>query len=173
MDPAQVLQMTWAGLVWKGSNMTSEAKLTKSRKKYSQSDIGKAAHKRYAKTEKGRVSRNKANQKYRNTLAGRAAVMCATKRLYCKKNNIPFDLTTGWYMDKLRKGCELTGIAFSYTTDAKVRPTSPSVDRISRDRGYLMNNCRMILYAVNMFRGAGTDGEMYYIAQALLSPTKF
>ncbi len=148
--------------------MTSKAKL-KANLKYSRTEGGKAAHKRYAQTQQGKASRSKANQKYRSTFAGRAAVMCATKRLYCKKHNLPFDLTTGWYMDKLRKGCELTGIAFSYTTDARVQPTSPSVDRINPDRGYLKSNCRMILYAVNMFKGAGTDDQMLYLAQALIA----
>ncbi len=147
--------------------MRTEAE-TKAQKKYRASSDGKAAHTRYAKTKKGKATRDRANKKYRSTLAGRASVMCATKRMQCKKQNIPFDLTTGWYMDKLRKGCELTGIAFSYPAGNKVHPTTPSVDRINPDRGYLKNNCRMILYAVNMFKGAGADDEMYYLAQSLL-----
>lgn len=42
------------------------------------------------------------------------------------------------------------------------------MDRIDSSKGYTQDNCRFILFAVNSFKGVGTDALMLEIAQALL-----
>ena len=68
--------------------------------------------------------------------------------------------------------CALTGIdlkeeAPEGATGAEWN--SPSMDRIDSKLGYTKNNCRIIIYCINAFRGNMTDDQMYELAKLLLA----
>ena len=84
---------------------------------------------------------------------------------------IPYDLDFEWGRVRWTRFCELTGFEFDTPekrTGHKNRMFFPCIDRIKPALGYVKNNCRIILWAVNMFKGDGSDADMYEIASALL-----
>lgn len=83
------------------------------------------------------------------------------------KKGFPFDLTREWCEQNWTGTCAITGLPFSFGTQ-KHFPFSPSVDRIKSDLGYTTNNCRFVLFAVNSFKGTGTDEDMLLIARAIV-----
>lgn len=103
-------------------------------------------------------------KKFRESLHGTAHYLYHTKRQECRKKAIPFDLTKEWYRGQLEKGCAVTDLPFRLTAQGKPNPYSPSVDRIDPSKGYLKNNCRLVLYGVNSLKGTGTDDDMWQIA---------
>jgi len=94
------------------------------------------------------------------------------KKVNCKNKNIPYNLDIDWYLKKLNLGCSLTGIPFDVdnTTGKKgpYSPYQPSIDRIEPDRGYLKENCRLILFCLNLFKMQFNDSHMFKIAEKLL-----
>jgi hypothetical protein len=78
-----------------------------------------------------------------------------------------YDLTLDWARARWTGKCELTGIEFDWSRGT-VHALSPSLDRIDSSVGYLQENCRFILQAVNAFKGAESDERMLSIARALL-----
>lgn len=66
------------------------------------------------------------------------------------------DIDIHWVMDRLERGtCELTGVPFVYETR---HPFMPSIDRIDRTQpGHMRDNCRMILWGLNAFKGAASE----------------
>lgn len=63
--------------------------------------------------------------------------------------------------------CALTGLPMTYSQG--LNPFSVSVDRIVPKKGYYKKNVRLICFAVNSLRGAGSDEAMYTIAEALVA----
>lgn len=66
-----------------------------------------------------------------------------------------FDLTLDWVVYEMERTgylCPLTGIKFdtSYKTVGRMRPFSPSIDRLDNSMGYLKSNCRIIISAMNV-----------------------
>lgn len=99
------------------------------------------------------------------------------KKTFCKKENIPFDLTSDWVLFKLNEiewKCELTGLPMKFNRKRNKNIKyeycwdSISVDRIIPENGYVKNNVRFILNQVNSFKNDGNDERMYMIARSLL-----
>jgi hypothetical protein len=83
-----------------------------------------------------------------------------------KKAGLEFDLTNEWASEVSDGRCCLSGIPFVAAT-GKPSPFSPSIDRIDQKRGYTKDNCRLVLWAVNRFRGEDTDEVLLHIAEAI------
>jgi hypothetical protein len=67
-----------------------------------------------------------------------------------KKGLPPCTLTEEWIQWQLDIGtCEISGIPFN-TKDSKRTWDSPSLDRIDSTKGYSPENCRMILWCLNL-----------------------
>lgn len=81
---------------------------------------------------------------------------------------LAFDLTREWCDQTYTGKCALTGLEFIIGTKHS-RPFSPSIDRIESSGGYTKDNCRFVLFAVNSFKGTGTDEDMLRIAKSLIS----
>lgn len=94
-------------------------------------------------------------------------------RLRANKKNIPFNLTLEWIEKRWTGKCELTGIEFDLAFGGTgPRRRSPSVDRIEPSKGYVIGNCRIVLFAVNALKGEGTDSEMMEIVERLSSASR-
>lgn len=76
-------------------------------------------------------------------------------------------LTNEWAEQRWTGKCELSRLEFVLQT-GKLSALSPSIDRIDSAKGYTPDNCRIICWALNRFRGNGTDAEMLVIAKALI-----
>ena len=86
-----------------------------------------------------------------------------------------FDLTLEWLEARLEGNCcEITGLSFQPHRDGVHwrNPYGPSLDRKDAKKGYTRENCRVILWALNM--GFSDWGETVYreIAQAYLNAPK-
>lgn len=86
------------------------------------------------------------------------------------KKNVSYTLTPAWAEERWTGVCELTGIPFNMGMPGKPGPRlySPSIDRIVPSLGYVEENCRFILWAINSFKGEGTDDDMLKIATCLV-----
>lgn len=87
-------------------------------------------------------------------------------KVSAKRLGLSFDLTPEWAKARWTGRCELSNLPFVRYSDGP-HPRSPSIDRIDSNLGYLQNNCRFVLCAINSLRLNGTDDEMYEIAAAL------
>lgn len=70
------------------------------------------------------------------------------------QRGLPFDLSMEEMMqvgENSRWRCALTKIAFSLDKKdgCKFRPFAPSLDRIDSSKGYSLDNCRLVCFAVN------------------------
>jgi hypothetical protein len=87
-----------------------------------------------------------------------------------KKANLPFSLTEEWAINRWTGHCEMTGLKFEIAQKGHKRSIwSPSIDRIAPTKGYTQDNCRFVLFGINSFKHAGTDEDIYRIAEALMA----
>jgi hypothetical protein len=84
------------------------------------------------------------------------------------KRGIPFELTAEWAANRWTGYCELSGIPFDLN-NSKSGFYSPSIDKIIPEKGYLPDNSRFVLLAVNTFKFNGTDADVYRTAEAILT----
>lgn len=87
------------------------------------------------------------------------------------KRGLPFTLTPEWAAERWTGRCEITDIPFNLTNFSPGF-YSPSIDRIDPKLGYVPDNCRFILLAVNSFKNTATDQDMYEVAKLLISRLK-
>lgn len=98
-------------------------------------------------------------------------MMIWNARTRAKKLGLACDLTEAWVRAKIEADrCELTNATFDLrpTSKFKHNPFSPSIDRIDCSRGYTMDNCRVVLTAMNLALNAFGELIFEYIAQAYL-----
>lgn len=94
------------------------------------------------------------------------------RRLYsgikyrCKKKNIPFNLEISDII--IPEFCPVLGTKLKFCTTAKsgmIDDSSPSIDRLIPDLGYVKNNIRVISWRANQLRCDGTSEEHLAIAK--------
>ena len=88
-----------------------------------------------------------------------------------RKKGFAFDLTREWCVQNWSGKCAVSGLPFQTGTQSHF-PFSVSIDRIRSNLGYIQTNCRFVLFAINSFKGTGTDEMMFQIANAILSHQK-
>lgn len=86
-----------------------------------------------------------------------------------RQQNLPYDLTKEWLEKRWKGVCELSGLPFAMEIGNGVSPYSPSIDKIVPAFGYVQNNCRVVLWAINTFKGKWDDDTMFKIARAMVS----
>ena len=75
--------------------------------------------------------------------------MHAERKYHSKKNNKKFELTFNDILDiysRQNGKCALTNITFGYVLN------KPSIDRIDSKKGYLRQNCQLVIYDVNRMK---------------------
>lgn len=87
-----------------------------------------------------------------------------------KQKGMDFDLTKEWVKARAEK-CELSGLPFRPEYDGVHgrNPFAPSVDRIDSSKGYTQDNCRVILYCLNMGLGQWGLEEVAPVWAAVLA----
>ena len=98
----------------------------------------------------------------------RAQTIYLSIKARSKKRRIKFDLTLDWLLGKLRAGvCEITGLPFSEKIQKPAHRYAPSVDRIDPKKGYVKDNCRVVLLMVNVIKRDYTDEEVAQVGLAI------
>jgi hypothetical protein len=93
-----------------------------------------------------------------------------SRQMDAKKRGLPFSLTDAWCATRWTGCCELTGLAFVKNPSGKgPHPFSCTIDKINPGLGYIPENSRFILHAVNCMKGSGSDEDVYAIAKALIA----
>ncbi len=113
----------------------------------------------------------RARLKYHSSIHGRSQRMFSSAAQRCQANGLEFSITIEWIKSKLEIGyCDLTGLHFQLAGNSQQyrNPYGPSLDRKNPKGGYTLDNCRMILWALNM--GFSDWGEDIYrtIAESYL-----
>lgn len=88
-----------------------------------------------------------------------------------RKRGHEVTITPEWMSERLSLGvCELTGIPFDTASlGNRCGPLAPSVDRRDSSKGYTPDNCRMILWGLNMALSEWGEGVYEQIARAYLA----
>ncbi len=91
-----------------------------------------------------------------------------------KMRKIPFELTADDVREMMlatNGQCQVTGIKFDmHKMDGmRVRPWSPSIDRIDSTKGYTKNNCRIICTAANLSINQWGDEVFYALASSVVA----
>jgi hypothetical protein len=101
-------------------------------------------------------------------LSKRAMCLVAAARIRARKKKIVFNLDAAdiaalqAVIDAGR--CELSGVPF--TLEGPRSATSPSLDRIEADKGYVRGNVRVICHALNAGLGDWGEAELRRIVTA-------
>lgn len=95
-------------------------------------------------------------------------------RWRCRRLGIPFDLTREWAEETYTGFCSVTGLPIILPTGRGEKyqrqgPFVPSLDRIDPKKGYTQENCRIVIWAYNRFKGTETDEEIVEIARAIVA----
>lgn len=90
-------------------------------------------------------------------------------RSRAKAHGKEFNLTHEWAASVWTGRCAITGHPFDMIRRMRHGGFnySPSIDRIDNSVGYTTDNCRFILFAVNIFKRAMSDEDMLKIADLL------
>lgn len=68
-----------------------------------------------------------------------------------RKKNLEFTLSREWVEMHLVVGfCELTSMPFVFTQGRRPHPHAPTIDRKSAELGYTVENCRVVLWCLNL-----------------------
>lgn len=94
-----------------------------------------------------------------------------------RKQQVPCTITREFVEAKYALGaCELTGIRFqrAQRPDCAYRahPYAPSLDKIVPALGYVPDNVRIVVFAINRAKSEYTDELLYELAEALLNHRK-
>lgn len=89
-------------------------------------------------------------------------------RWRAKKKGLEYALTHEWAAERWTGFCEVSGLPFRLgLREAGPKFFSPSIDRIAPAKGYVPDNCRFVLWAINSFKHDATDEDMMMVARAL------
>lgn len=113
---------------------------------------------------------------------GRYRRLFTKTRANAQQRDIYFGLTETeftWLVRRSRGRCELSGIHFDFGYDLAAmkgsrRPFAPSIDRIDSQRGYTVDNCRIICVIANYALGGWGLETLLLFARGLVersSPT--
>lgn len=92
-------------------------------------------------------------------------------RQRANKHNIPFNLTLEYLEElwKQQKGlCALSGIKMTFELKRGRTHTNLSIDKIDRNKGYIIGNIQLVCMACNQIKSDLTDNEVYYFCKKIV-----
>ncbi len=100
-------------------------------------------------------------------------------RSRAKKRGIPCDLTRDHIQAMIERQhgrCAVTGLEFDVELPCNrtmhMKPLRPSIDRIEPAKGYIVENCRIVCFALNAAFGQWGEDVFWKIAEAALAKRK-
>lgn len=131
-----------------------------------QGDAIRAKQAEWAATNRERLLRKNADRRR----SKRAMCLVAAARVRARKRSLTFDVPPH-EIERLQAvidagRCELSGVPL--TLDGGRTATSPSLDRIKPERGYVVGNLRIVCHALNAGMGDWGAEELRRIALAWL-----
>jgi len=142
---------------------SKERKKALSQRHYQQNREKMVARQKQYRIENPELWKQK-SRKHHNSISGRSKSLFNAALRRAEKRNYEIDIDLEWVMSRLEKGyCEITGIPFVFETrfNGHRNPYSPSLDRKDNSKGYTKENCRIILWALNM--GFADWGQEIYL----------
>lgn len=98
----------------------------------------------------------------RRTPKGRISRIIQETRSRCKKSGLPFDLTPEDL--SIPEVCPVLGIPIRLD-NSRISDTSPSLDRLIPEKGYVKGNVAVISQRANVIKNCGTAAEHEAIAR--------
>jgi hypothetical protein len=96
--------------------------------------------------------------------------MLVAARHRAKRAGVPFDLTVDDITIPAR--CPILGLRLSKSQTGRVQPTSPSLDRIVPERGYVRGNVVVVSSRANTLKRDATPAELRALAVYYTTNTK-
>jgi hypothetical protein len=103
-----------------------------------------------------------------------AAKLYSNAKANAKRRSLPFSLSLDWIVEALEGGtCAATGLPFDNVTrhSTRLRPLSPSLDRIKPRLGYVDSNCRVVCAAFNVAKADFGESMFRVLAEQYLART--
>lgn len=97
------------------------------------------------------------NKKYRNSEKGKKKMIFLRAMDRAKKNNLPFNLTEDDII--IPQFCPVLGIEIKLDNPYGLHESSPSIDRIIPEKGYVKGNIAIISMKANTMKNNGTLEE--------------
>jgi hypothetical protein len=125
-----------------------------------------------------RTQRDKQAEKLRQALYRQTSFansMLARCKAQAQKAGLDFDLDLNWFETNLKgKKCAVSGLDFVmpvYEPNARGKrgPWTPSVDRIDNSRGYVKENCRLVVWMYNLAKSNYEENEMHKLCDAVIN----
>lgn len=80
--------------------------------------------------------------------------------------NIELDINYNWMRSKCdQKNCEISNLLFD---NGKGVWYTQSIDRVNNDRGYTKDNCKVVLFGMNVGKGVSSYEDLYNISKAFI-----
>jgi len=92
-------------------------------------------------------------------------------RQRAKEKKWDFNLDKAWCEEEINKGCAATGLPFDLSVEGtyvKMNSYAPSIDRMDKNRGYIKDNCRMVIWAYNRTKAEFDDVTVYEILKVFV-----
>jgi hypothetical protein len=122
-----------------------------------QSPNHKENRKRYLEKHKDRLS-NEGKERYRCDTKHYIKYMISRAKARAKSKNIPFDLCFDDIV--IPEQCPILGIPFEVSNGKGPSPSSPSLDRIVPELGYVKDNIMVISMRANQIKTNATADEI-------------
>ena len=131
--------------------------------------------------EKVRADKQAYKEQHKGTIDYALRSLLAGAKSRAKINNLPFDLTLEWLETMVVSHCPITLQPLDWTKEQIVNgrhgPSSPSIDKIIPELGYVQSNCAIVSFRGNRIKSDGTIDEfrrmVQYMAAQQLRDTEF
>lgn len=90
-------------------------------------------------------------------------------RARARRAGLACTVTVDWVVERIKQGCELTGLPFELSHESRIKqrsPYAPSIDRIDCTQGYTKENCRLVVWAMNALLGSWGEDVALRVAVA-------
>lgn len=145
-----------------------KCKLIKSAKwKHQNPDKHAKANLQWGKNNKESRNATQARQRARDPKMYWARSVFQNARKRSQVKCIPFDLTVEYIYNLPEQSCPVFGTTFEFVGNGKIRPESPSLDRIVPEKGYVNGNVVIISAKANTIKQNANSDEIFKVARWL------
>lgn len=138
--------------------------------KKNQAERSRRAAEKYRSSEAVRIAQARYREKRRDE--NLPLFLLANKKHEANRKGLDFNLTLDWYVSHWSQGCEMTGRDFDVPVFGIGRQKrlawTAEIDRIDPQKGYTMDNCRLVCAIFNRAKMQYTDSEVFELANMLV-----